>query len=402
MSQASFRYIAIGPDGKRVSGVASGAGVQAVLAELESRKLVPVSVTEKKAGGGGVGGLRLRTGVSARKLAGVYQQLGDLLKAGVPILRALRLVAGQKASPKLAGVFTQVSDKVADGSDLAAAMEERGDVFPAIHVAMVRAGERGGFLDAVLSRLGEMMEKQADLRGKLVGSLVYPAVLVVFGLGALVAIFGFLVPIAKPLYARLELGTLTKVVFWIAGNVRTLLPAGAVLGVVAIVVGWRLLKRPRVREAFDAAVLKTPLVGPAVASISIARLCRVQGTMLANSIPMLTALTIARDSAGSTVFRRVVDAQIDAVRQGQPMARVLGESGIFPPDVVETIAVGESANNLDDVLLGVAQRLEKRTDQQLSVLMRLIEPVMLVVIAGIIGMVAIALVVPLSKVGQSI
>jgi len=175
-----------------------------------------------------------------------------------------------------------------------------------------------------------------------------------------------------------------------------------VLGVAGAVVGWRLMKRPRVKEIFDAAVLKTPLVGAAVASVSIARLCRVQGTMLANSIPMLTALQIARDSAGSTVFRRVVDAQIEAVRQGQPMARVLGDSGIFPADVVETIAVGENANNLDDVLLGVAARLEKRTDQQLSVLVRLIEPVMLVLIAGIIGMVAIALVVPLSQVGQTI
>ncbi len=402
MSQASFRYIAIGPDGKRVSGVASGTGVQAVLAELEARKLVPVSVTEKGAGGRGVGGLRLRSGVSTRKLAGAYLQLGDLLKAGVPILRALRLVAGQKASPKLASVFTQVTDKVADGSDLAAAMEQREDVFPAIHVAMVRAGERGGFLDAVLSRMGEMMEKQADLRGKLLGSLIYPIVLVVFGTGALTAIFAFLIPIARPLYARLELGTLTKTVFWLADNVRMLLPAAAVIGVGAAVGAWRLLKRPRVREAVDAALLKMPMVGPAIASVSIARLCRVQGTMLANSIPMLTALQIARDSAGSTVFAKVVDAQIDAVRQGQPMARVLGDSGIFPPDVVETIAVGESANNLDDVLLNVAERLEKRTDQQLGVLVRLIEPIMLVLIAGIIGVVAIALVVPLSKVGQTI
>jgi general secretion pathway protein F len=402
VSQASFRYIAIGPDGKRVSGVASGAGVQAVLAELESRKLVPVSVTEKKDSGGMGGVVRLRSGVPTRRLAGAYTQLGDLLKAGVPILRALRLVAGQKASPKLASVFSAVSDKVADGSDLAAAMEQREDVFPAIHVAMVRAGERGGFLDSVLARLGEMMEKQADLRGKLIGSLIYPAVLVTFGLAALVAIFGFLVPKTKPLYARVQLGSLTRGVFWIADNVRMLLPAVAVLVAVGVVTGWRMLKRPAVRERFDAAVLAVPLVGPAMASVSIARLCRVQGTMLANSIPMLTALQIARDSAGSTVFGKVVDAQIEAVRQGQPMARVLGESGVFPDDVVETIAVGESANNLDDVLLGIAERLEKKTDQQLSVIVRLIEPLMLVLIAGIIGLVAIALVVPLSKVGQTI
>ncbi len=402
MSQVSYRYIAISPDGTRVTGVTSGAGVQAVLAELEARRLTPVSVTERAAGGGGLGRVRLRSRVPARKMAAVYMQLGDLLKAGVPILRALRLVAGQKASPRLAAVFAAVSDKVADGSDLAAAMEERDEVFPAIHVAMVRAGERGGFLDSVLSRLGEMMEKQADLRGKLVGSLIYPSVLVVFGTGALLVIFGVLVPQARPLYARLELGSLTKGVFWVADHVRMLLPLAGVVAVGAGVGGWRLLKRPKVREWVDAKVLKAPLVGAAIASVSIARLCRVQGTMLANAIPMLTALQIARDSAGSTVFRRVVDAQIEAVRQGQPMAPVLGESGVFPADVVETIAVGESANNLDDVLLGIAQRLEKRTDQQLGVLVRLIEPIMLVLIAGIIGVVAIALVVPLTRLGQTV
>jgi general secretion pathway protein F/type IV pilus assembly protein PilC len=231
---------------------------------------------------------------------------------------------------------------------------------------------------------------------------VYPAVLVIFGLGALVVIFGFLVPLARPLYARLQLGTLTKTVFWISGNVRTLLPIAAVLGAAAAIGVWQLMKNPKMKERFDTVLLKTPLLGPALASVSIARLCRVQGTMLANAIPMLTALQIARDSAGSTVFAKVVDAQIEAVRQGQPMAPILGESGVFPPDVVETISVGESANNLDNVLLSVAERLEKRTDQQLSVLVRLIEPLMLVLIAGIIGMVAIALVVPLSKVSQTI
>lgn len=394
----SFRYTALTATGERVLGVLTGASEQAVLAELETRNLTPVALAAEEERRR----VRRRRVASARQLATAYEQLADLLRAGVPLLRGLRLLGSQKSAPRLAKVFAELADAVAEGTDLAEAMGQRPEVFPPIHVAMVRAGEKGGFLEAVLARLGRFLTAQADLRGKVIGSLIYPAVLVVVGAAALLAIFGILIPMFRSMFSKMELGVLTKAVLGASDLVRGYGPVLLVVVVGAAAGGWWLAQREGVREALERFRTRAPIIGPLTRALAVSRFCRILGTMLANSIPMLPALQIAKDAAGNTLLERAIAEATESVRQGQALAPPLGASGLFPEEIVEMIAVGESANNLDEVLLTVAETVDRRVDRMLGTAVRLIEPLMLLVLAGVIALVAMALILPMTRMSQNL
>lgn len=390
----AFAYTALTATGQRVVGVLTGANEQAVLGELESRALVPVTVAvqrERRAA--------LRRGVSLRALAESYQQIGDLLKAGVPLLRALRLLGARKSRPRLAAVFQELADAVADGSELAEAMGKRPEVFPRIHCAMVRAGEKGGFLEPVFTRLGQFVGAQAELRSKVIGNLVYPAVLVVFGAGILGLMFGVFIPMFRPLFDRMQgrLPPVTRVVF----GISELVSAYGLILLVAVLAGAYGLRHAARRPAVSRrlAEIKTwmPVTGALVRALAAARFCRMFGTMLANGIPVITAMQISREAAGNVLMEEAIEKSTEAVRAGQPLAAPLGESGLFPDDVVEMISVGESANNLDEVLITIAETIERRIDRLLTGAVRLVEPLLLLLIAGVVVVVALALILPMTR-----
>ncbi len=390
----AFEYTALTSAGERVVGVLTGASEQAVLGELESRQLVPVSVEEQKERR-----VSIRRGVSHRALAESYQQLGDLLKAGVPLLRGLRLLGARKSRPRLAAVFQEMADAVADGSELAEAMGKRPEVFPRIHAAMIRAGEKGGFLEAVFARLGQFVGAQAELRAKVVGNLIYPAVLVVFGALILGVMFGVFIPMFRPLFDRMQdrLPLITKVVFALSDLVSGYgLIALAVLAVGAVVLR-RAARRPAVSRRIAEVKTWMPVTGPLVRALAAARFCRMFGTMLANGIPVITAMQIAREAAGNVLMEDAIEKATEAVRAGQPLATPLAQSGLFPDDVVEMISVGESANNLDEVLITIAETIERRVDRLLTAAVRLVEPLLLLLIAGIVVIVALALILPMTQ-----
>jgi len=395
----TFQYMAMGLDGQRVRGVLAGASEQAVLAELESRRLTPVSINASREPI-----FRLRRGVSVRRLATAYEQLADLLRAGVPLLRALRLLGGQKQSPRLAEVFTQLSEAVAEGEEFHVAMGRRPEVFRRVHVAMVRAGEKGGFLEDVLARLCELLTGQADLRSKVIGNLVYPGVLVVAGTGILSAIFGVFIPRFRPLFERLgdDLPGVTRFVFAVSTGVSKY---GLVtLGVVAALVltGIVLSRRPAVRRWVTTVRTFAPVVGPLTRALATARLCRLLGTMLRNGVPMLTAMGIAKEASGNVLLEEAVERAREAVRAGEPLAAPLGQSGLFSTDVVEMIAVAEAANNLDSVLTTIAETIERRIERMLTVAVRLIEPLLLMVLASVVVTVALGLILPMARLGSTV
>jgi general secretion pathway protein F/type IV pilus assembly protein PilC len=398
---ANYRYIALTSGGERVVGVLAGASEQAVLAELETRRLTPVQVAAHEERSS-----PFTRRVSTRQLATAYTQLADLLRAGVPLMRGLRLLGSSKSSPRLAAVFTEVADAVAEGTELAEAMAARPEVFARIHIAMVRAGEKGGFLDQVLARLGAFLQNQADLRARVVGSLIYPAVLVFVGVTILGIVFGVFVPKFRPMFATMEeqggLPALTKAVLGLGEVVSAWGPVLAVGIVVGLVALWRVVRKPEAAKKLDAIKLRMPIIGPLIAAIAIARFCRILGTMLGNSIPMLAAMQIAREAAGNAVLEDAIVKATEAVRQGQPLAPPLAESGLFAPDVVEMITVGEQANNLDDVLVTVAQTLESRIERMLQGALKLIEPLILLLIAVVVGLVAAGLVLPISQMGSAV
>ena len=388
----TFEYTALTAAGDRVAGVLAGVSEQAVLGELESRQLVPVSIAEQKERRPVV-----RRVLPARQMALCYQQIGDLLKAGVPLMRALRLLANRRSRPQVAATFRELADAVAEGTELAEAMSRRPDAFPKIHVAMVRAGEKGGFLEAVFTRLGEFVGAQADMRSKVIGNLIYPAVLLCFGAAILGAMFGIFLPMFRQLFEpmRDKLPWITKVLFAASDAVRGYGLITLAVVVAAVVMIRRASHRPGVARRLAVARTWSPVIGPLVRSLAAARFCRMFGTMMANGIPVLTAMQIAKDAAGNVLMEEAIDGATESVRQGQPLARPLGDSGLFPDDVVEMISVGESANNLDEVLLTIAETTERRVDRLLSNAVRLVEPVLLMAIAGVVVVVALALILPM-------
>lgn len=391
---ASFRYTALNASGQHVDGVLSVASEQAALAELEARELTPVTISERAERGP-----ILRRGVSGRALAASYIQIADLLRAGVPLLRALKLLGGRKSQARLSAVYRGLADAVAEGEDLAAAMGKRPDVFPRVHIAMVRAGERGGFLENVLSRLGQFVMSQAELRGKIIGNMVYPMMLVVFGAVVLGVVFGIFVPMFKTMLVKSGQTPplITRIVFAIADAVGKYGPVTFIAVVVMVAVVYKLTRRADVRRMMALWRTKVPVVGPLVRAVATTRFCRMLGTMMGNGIPMLSAMQIARDAAGNVLLEEAIDRATEAVRAGQPLAPPLAESGLFADDVVEMISVAESANNLDSVLLTIADTIDARVDRLLTTAVRLIEPLMLVAVAGVVAVVAAALILPMTQ-----
>lgn len=393
----TFEYIAIDANGARTTGVLAGNSEQAIFAELESRKMTPVRLSEQadRSSGGGVSSRRLATG---------YTQLADLLRAGVPLMRALTLLGRQKSQPRLSASFRRLAERVSDGGELAEAMADQPAMFPRVHVAMVRAGEKGGFLEQVFEQLGAFVLAEAELKSKIIGSLVYPVILVVVGSGVLGVIFGVFVPMFEEgMFARLdELPAVTEFVLSISRLVTGYGLILLVLFVVACVAVWRMRRHEGVRRRLSIIRTKAPVLGPLTRALASARFCRLLGTMESNGVPLLAAMAIARDAAGNVLMEEAIDRATDAVRAGQPLAGPLGESGLFGEDVVEMISVGEAAGNVDSVLLTIAQTLESRVDRLLSGAVKLIEPLLLVLIAGAIGLVAVALILPMTQVTASI
>lgn len=395
---AHFRYTALTGTGRRVSGLLAGASEQAALAELESRRLTPVSITAAP---------DTRSGEKSppqRKIGEAYGQLADLLHAGVPLLRALKLLSNRKAQPRLAVLFARLSEAVSKGQDLGAAMSESPHAFPPVHVAMVRAGERGGFLESVFARLGQLVIAQADLRAKVVGNLIYPIVLVTMGSVILTVIFGFFVPKFRTTFDQIEGGVpaITTLLFVASDAITKYGFVTAILLFLAGVGLWRAVKAPRVQGWIAERLDRAPVVGPLRRALATARLCQLLGAMLSHGVPMLTAMQIAKEGVGHSRLSRAVEEAAEAVRAGQPLAPPLAKSGVIDDDVAEMISVGESANNLDAVLQKIASTLEARVDRMLGVAVRLIEPLLLVILAMVVMAVAAGLLLPLTKLSSSL
>lgn len=391
----SFEYTAITSGGGRVTGVLAAANEAAVLAELEAKQLTAVSVSEQRERHG------FRRGVSHAKLARSYIQLADLLRAGVPVMRALSLLGNQKSDRRLGAVYRRLAEHVAEGGEISEAMELQPDVFPRIHVAMIRAGERGGFLEQVFSRLGQYVQAQVELRSKVVGNMIYPCVLVGVGVVLLTVVFTVFVPnfesVFQGLKERGQLPTITSVLFFISHALGRYGPITLAVVALGVFWAWRASKRPDVRRFLVVTRNRMPILGPLTRSLAAARFCRMLGTMEANGVPLLTAMQIARQAAGNLLMEEAIDRAIEAVRGGEPLAGPLSQSGMFEEDVVEMIAVGETAGNVDEVMLGIAETIERRVNRLLDTAVRLIEPLMLLLIAGAVVTVAIALLLPMLR-----
>jgi general secretion pathway protein F/type IV pilus assembly protein PilC len=397
-------YTALDSTGNRVSGEVDAPTQQAALSILAGKRLTPIQIKPKDAPGSlrsQIAERRRRAGIPARQLGTAYRQIAELLKAGVPLLRSLRLLGNRKKDTVVAPVMRELADQIAEGRDLAGAMSSAPESFRAFHVAMVRAGEKGGFLETVFARLGQLVLRQAELRASIISSLIYPTLLVCVGGGVLGVLFGFFVPRFRKEFQNLgdNLPTVTKLVFFISDLVtRFGLITLGVLGLAAFGL-YRLFRKPEMQRRLAEWKNATPIVGKMSASIGVARFCRLLGTMLSSGVPMLSALAIAKDAAENLLLEEAIDKAAEAVRAGQPLSGPLAESGLIDDDVVEMISVAEQANNLDDVLVNIADTIEQRVDRQLSAAVRLIEPLAILSLAVAVVIVALALILPMMQMG---
>lgn len=398
-----FAYVAKTATGEQITGTLTAASEREALSILGERALFPLKVAKDKPARSWGGGSKR---VKPQVLATTLMQLGDLLSSGVPMLRSLEVLGKQASNRALADVMSDVRAQVSEGTPLDAAMARHPEVFNELTVSMVRAGSEGGFLEDVLKRTASFIEQQEDLKGRVVGAATYPALLGIAGFTATTVLIVFFVPKFAEMFERLkeagELPLVTVGLLWTSDFLGAygIFLAAAAIG--AVVWARKQIQTERGRLIWDGLKIKAPLMGSVVLNLAVARFCRVLGTLLRNGVPILKSLEISSDSTGNRVLARAIRAAAENISSGQSLAKPLAECGLFPQSVVEMISVAEESNNLENVLIGIADGIDRRTERQLDLTVRLIEPAMLLVMASVILVVVIALLLPVFQMSATI
>jgi len=393
-----FRYDAKTADGQRIQGTLEAESEAAALRQLDERSLFPVAVVAEKERPASSGSLRVRS----RDLGVFYGQLADLLGSGVPLLRAIQSITRANEGTRIAAVLREVHDEIAEGKSLTKALGDRPESFPLLHVAMIQAGERASFLEEVLESLSSFVDRLDELRAKVRGALIYPALLCVVGSAVMIAALVFFVPKFAPLLGDVEKPMPTVVIFTLSDVLRNHGLAVAAVAVVSIVALFSALRSPVGRRVFDTWKLRVPVVGAALRMVAISRFCRILGTMLQNGVPMLQALAISRDATGSTLLAAQIDEAVESVRGGATLSAPLEAGGLFPPQVLAMITVAEESNQLQKVLVDIADKVERRTHRRVDQAVRLLEPLILCVVAIAIGFLALGLLLPIFTLAGSL
>lgn len=398
-----FRYVARERTGSQVSGAIAAPTAEDAARMLREQSLFPVKVEAAKR----VAPLSLRRKrIGGRVLAKFYSQTADLLKSGVPLLRSLDILRRQSVNPRLSEILADVQRQVRDGRTLADAMAKHEEVFGELAISMIRAGQEGGFLEDVFKRVADFTNRQEDMKGEVAGALAYPVLLLSVGTCVVGVLLVYFVPKFSQIFDRLrERGELPGMTEALLSTSETLQSYGlyilAALAATMFLVA-RKLKTPQGRRVADAVKLKAPLLGGVFRDLAISRFNRVLGTLRKNGIPILTALRIAKDSTGNVLLKEAIDRAAENVKSGDKLATPLRSSGVFPAEIVEMIEVAEESNTLEDVLVESADSLEAQTNRQLKLAVRLLEPLMLLVMAAITLAVVVALFLPIFKMSSAL
>jgi len=383
-----------------VTGTIEAGNSREASALLSVKDLFPTKITEQTGGGIKIfrGGKKK---VKGQTMAVFYGQLASLLRSGVPMIRSLTLLGNQSGAPVLAEVMNEVKTRVEDGETLGDAMARYPGVFSDMGINMVRAGTEGGFLEDALDRVSVFTELQEDLKGRTVSAMAYPTFLFLVGTVVVSGLLVFFVPKFDMLFDRLrKKGEMPAMTEWLLTFSHFLQDYGwliLIAGFAGIVAIRMHLQSDTGKDRADRWKLKIPVLGDILMNLSVARFCRVLGTLLGNGVPILRSLDISRSATGNRLLSQSIGDATDNIRAGESLAKPLGDSGYFPMAVVEMIRVGEESNSLDRVLPEIADSLEKRTFRRLDLFVRLLEPIMLLVMAIMVLAVVLALLVPVLK-----
>ncbi len=401
MSAQVFVYRAVDRSGGSLVGELAGDSKAAVAAVLRLRGLTVVDIDAKRSAPS-VGELLDRArGVKPREITVMARQLATMIASGLSLLRALYVLEDQATSPKLKKAIVAVRGDIEAGLALSQAMAKHPRIFNELFVSMVRAGETGGNLEEVLERVAVQLEKDDHLRRTVRSAMVYPSLIAVFAVAVLVGMVVFLIPTFADIYADLggDLPALTQFMIGLSGAMRGYWYA-FLLAPVLITFAFRHWKRThRGRKIWDTIKLKIPMrIGDVVLKIALARFARTLGTLTASGVPILQALDITSRTAGNRVISDPMVEVAERVREGQSLAGPLQRTGVFPSMVIQMLAVGEETGALDRMLHKLGDFYDDEVAATLKALTSIIEPIMLILVGAIVGLVVISMYLPMFKV----
>ncbi|MCP5517407.1 MAG: type II secretion system F family protein [Verrucomicrobiales bacterium] len=433
-----FNYVAMDSKGKETRGTMEGNNLNEAINRVKEMGFYPTKVTpaekgkEKEAKGKKGGSARgkkkgkrdlksleikiplLSGRVKPKVMTAFTRQLATLVDAGLPLLRGMRVLEKQERNPALKRIIGEIAVGIEGGSTFSEALAQHPKVFNKLYVNMVKAGELGGVLEVVLNRLAEFMEKSQKIKGKVVAAMFYPVAVMIVAVVILAVLMIFVVPKFEQIFADMLEGSklpgFTQLVLNIANMIksRTILlegdapwglpvfPGPVVWGIVAFVIVFKVaLKTQFVRRLWDKTKLVMPVFGPVISKVAIARFTRTLGTLVSSGVPILQALTIVKETSGNMVVSNAVANIHESVKEGETITAPMDASRVFPPMVISMVDVGEQTGALPEMLMKIADTYEDEVDNAVSAMTSLLEPIMIVFLAVIVGSIVIALFMPL-------
>jgi type IV pilus assembly protein PilC len=414
-----FNYVAMDSRGKETKGTLEVASQNEAIGRVKEMGLFPTKIVEvekvkekvdkkakpvtkaaKKKGVNlniAIPGLSGR--VKSKVLTSFTRQLATLVDAGLPLLRGLRVLEKQERNATLKQIIGELALSIEGGSTFSEGLAQHPKVFNRLYVNMVKAGELGGVLEVVLSRLAEFMEKAQKIKGKVIAAMFYPVAVLVVATVILTILMVFVIPKFREVFAGLGEGRplpkFTQIVLGISEMIKDHIIYTAI-GVAIFVIIFMLILRTKVgRRVFDTLKLKMPVIGPVVSKVAISRFTRTLGTLVSSGVPILQALTIVKETAGNVIVSNAVGAVHDSVKEGETITAPLEASGVFPPMVVSMVDVGEQTGALPEMLLKIADNYDEEVDNAVAAMTSLLEPIMIVFLAVIVGSIVIAMFLPL-------
>lgn len=406
---ANFTYQARDKSGSVKSGSLIAVDRSAAAANLLEKGMVPILIKDtalEAAKSGGVGGLLKKGGGKVKTEDKVIfsRQFATMINAGVPINQSLGILREQSQSKHLQDVIGQVAKAVEGGSTLANAMASHPEVFGPIYINMVRAGETGGILDQVLDRLATQQEKDAEIVGKVKSASIYPGVVFSFTMIVFIFLMTVIVPKLSTIFEQMgaNLPVYTKIMLAIS---HTLVHQGVFMavGAAALIFAFRrYTKTPAGKHQLDLALIKAPVAGPIIVKVNIARFARTFGSLMSSGISVLDAIKATGESLGNSVFASELEKMAKEVKNGKQVSEQLKHSAYFPPIVAQMISVGEETGQLDTILLKLAEFYEKEVDNVISGLTSIIEPILIIILGAMVGMVVISVFGPIASLSSSV
>jgi type IV pilus assembly protein PilC len=401
---STFAYKALDPTGSTVQGEIEAEDKVAVASQLRSRGLIVVDIDEQSGGGGDLFA-RFKK-VKADELTVMTRQFSTMVSSGMSMLRALYVLEEQQENEKLKDAISHVRKDVEAGLSLSDALARHPDIFNELYVAMVQAGETGGILEATLKRVADQLEKDASLRRQIKAAMVYPIVIFAFAGIVVLALVAFLVPVFEGVFRDFggKLPAITQVTVTFS-HLVTRQPYIIIGAVVLIVWSFRRWKNSsRGKEQWDRIKLRFPMkIGDVVQKVALARFARTYSALIAAGVPMLEAIEITGRTSGNVVVEKAMNAVHESVRNGGTIsAPMRTEPDAFPGMVVQMVAVGEETGALDSMLSKIADFYEDEVEAAVKALTSILEPIMIILVGGIVGFVVIAMYLPLFKVYDQI